>query len=165
MQNLLKNPWISLGSTPDHKAVTPGLLFHPNHILCTENIPISNDWNGHSLFHLPDDIPVCFSGIILLSRSSMYSNSRHSTAFRNLCNFHCIDMFLVKPFSNLDSHRFFHCFYKFGQNLLHQFRILHQCRAFPVIYYLRHRTSHIKIQNFKRAFLNLCRHCSQNIRI
>ena len=99
MQNLLKNPWISLGSTPDHKAVTSGLLFHPNHILCTENIPISNDWNGHSLFHLPDDIPVCFSGIILLSRSSMYSNSRHSTAFRNLCDFHCIE---ERPFEILD---------------------------------------------------------------
>ena len=42
MQNLPKDPWISLGSTPDHKAVTPGLFLHPNHILCTENITISN---------------------------------------------------------------------------------------------------------------------------
>ena len=62
------------GSSSDHHAITSGLFDHIRSIFCTGDIPVSDHRNGNGFFDLPDDIPVCFSGIILFSRSSMYGD-------------------------------------------------------------------------------------------
>ena len=165
MLDLFEDPWISLCTTSDHKTVTSGLFFHTNHILRTQNITVSDDRNGYCLFYLTDNIPVRFAGIILLSGSSMYRYRRHATAFRDFCDLHGIDMFLIKAFSNFHRHRFFHRFYHLGQNLFHQLRIFHQCRSLMVIHHFWHRTAHIEIKDLKGTLLDLRCHSCQNIRI
>ena len=56
----------------------------------------------------------------------MDGNCRHSGALRDLCDLDCIDAGIVKTFAEFHRHRLFYSFYKLCEDLLHQFRILHE---------------------------------------
>ena len=153
--HLTKNPWISAGGSSDHHAITSGLFDHVRSIFCTGDIPVSDHRNGNGFFDLADDVPVCFSGIILFSRSSMYGNRCCPGCLKNLCHLYGIDTGLLKSFADLYRYRLFYCPGNPLHDLSRQFRILHQCGTFAVIDYFRHRTAHIDIENIKRPLFNL----------
>ena len=52
-----------------------------------------------------------------------------------------------------------------GHNLFNGIRIFHQCAALPVSGYLRHRTSHINIENVKRLILQHARGFCHDVRV
>ena len=150
----MKNPGISLSATANHKTVTAGLFLHGNDISGIQNITVSNHGNLYRIFYFCNNVPVCLSGIKLLSGSSMHSHSRRTGCLRNLCNLHRIYMGIIKSFSNLYRYRLFngaHCFF---HDFSHQFGIFHQRGTFTVIYHLWHGTAHIDIQNIKVSFFD-----------
>ena len=165
VQNLPENPRIPLCAPTNHDAVAASHLHKLPCSLRRSHISISNDWNLHRFFYLTDNVPVRFSTVILLSGPAMHRYRCCSCAFRNSCNLHCIDMLIVKSFSNLYGYRFFDGFCSFTDDLFHQLRIFHKGRTFAVASYFRHRASHIDIQNGKWTVLYLFRHLTDDIRI
>ena len=165
MKNLFKNPRISFRAASDHDSVTAGLLHQCLGTRRICHIAVSDNRNRDCLFYPADDIPVCFSGIKLRSRSSMNRNCGHSAVLEDLRNFHSIRRFFIKALSNLYGYRLFHCLYHACHDFPHQMRILHKGRAFAVIDNLWHRTAHVKIQNIKRPFFDLRGNLPQNLRI
>ena len=73
-------------------------------------IAISYYGNIYSFFNCLYNRPVSLTGIILLSCSSMYGYCFCSCFFCNFCDLHCINMRIVKSFSDLHCHRFLYCF-------------------------------------------------------
>ena len=88
-----------------------------------------------------------------------------STVLDDLCNLHRIDMILVKSFSYLYRQWLVDRLCHRRHDLADQFRILHQCGSLAVIYHLRHRASHIDIQDIKRFFFDLFCHLAHDLRI
>ena len=90
----------------------------------------------------------------------MNRNCCSAGIFDDLCNLHRIYRIAFKSNTDFCRHRLLYCMRDLRHNLLDQFGILKKCRAFPIVDHLRHRTSHIDIQNIKRLLLyalgNLC---------
>ena len=84
------------------------------------DIAVSDYRNGNRLFHLPDNVPVRLSAIILLSRPSVNRNRRRSRFFRRSCDFDCIYMRIVEPFSDFYRNGLLYCFNDRVYNLINK---------------------------------------------
>ena len=163
--HLPKYPWISFHSTPDHHRITSGLPKKFLRLFRRIHIPISNHRNGNCFFNPGNGLPVCYPGIILLPCPSMNCNSCCPGILHALCNLHNIHRLILKTDTN------FHCQWLLNgrrnafHNLHDQIRIFQKSRTLTVIYHLRHRTSHIDIQNVKRLFLDFLRYLRHQLRL
>jgi len=160
-----KDPRVSLCASCDHNSVASCRL---NKFFCffrCSDIAVSDYRNGNRLFHLPDNVPVRLSAIILLSRPSVNRNRRRSRFFRRSCDFDCIYMRIVEPFSDFYRNGLLYCFNDRVYNLINKRGVFHQSRPLPVFYNFRYRTPHIDIENRKRTFFNPFRHLAHNLRI
>ena len=163
--DLLKDPRISLRPPGHHDPVTARLLHKTLRILRCKDISVSDYRDLHSFFNLADDIPVSFSRVILLSRSTMDSHRRHTGTLGDLCDLHSVDTGIVKALAEFHSHRLFHRFHEFREDFLHQLRISHEGRAFTILNDLRHRAAHVDIKNIVWTILQARRDIRYDIRI
>ena len=165
LDHLRKDPRISLGSPGDHHTITAGFFHHGICTLRAGHIAVSNHRNGNRLFYLTNNLPVCFSAVILLSCPSMDCNGCCPRIFCDLRHLHCINAVVIKAFSYFNCHRFPDCFDHSTDNFMCQLWIFHQCRSFTIFHDFRYRTSHINIHNIKRSFLDPLCHFTHNLRI
>ena len=165
IQNFRKQPRISLYSATNHNTIATCFFYQFFCFFRRRYITISNNRNGHCLLYLSDNIPICLSGIILLSCSSMYSNSCCPCIFQNLCNFYCIYTVFCEAFTDFHSKGFFNCPRHLIHNLMHQLWIFHKSRAFSVIHHFWNGTSHVDIQNIKISMFNLLGNFCHQIRL
>src|SRR5699024_7489452 len=80
-----KKPGISLDAPSYHNAVAACFPYYGLCFFRGIYVSISNDRNRNCLFYLPDNIPVCLSGIILLPGSPMYSYGCSSCILCDFC--------------------------------------------------------------------------------
>ena len=123
---LPEDPRVASGTPGHHDTVAAGLGKHLRRRLGRHHVPISDDRNGDGLLHLPDNVPVRMSGIILFSRSAMDSHRRRSTVLDDLRDLHRIYMTLVKSAPDFHCHRFLHRLYHRSDDFAHQLRIFHE---------------------------------------
>ena len=150
---LPEDPRIASGSPADHNAVAAGLLHHVQGVLHASDVPVSDDRDAHRLFHLPDDVPVRFSGIVLLSCPPVDCHSSGPRVLDDPGNLHRVDAGVVKSLPDLDGHRFpgrFHCP---GHDLVDKPGLLHQGGALPVLHHLGHRAAHVDVQDLEGQLL------------
>ena len=145
MGDAFKDPGISLGSSAYHDTVTACFIQQPFRVLRSKYIPVSDHRYLYCLFYLADNIPVCFSGIILFSGAPVDCHCRYAAAFCHFGKLYCIDALVVKAFAEFYSHRLFHSLYHGSKHFFRLGGIFHQGRAFMVVDDLRHRASHIYI--------------------
>ena len=165
VNKILKNPRISLGSPANHHSITFCLLKHPLSVFPVCDVPVSDHWYGNRLFHLTDNIPVSLSGVILFPRPAVHSHCSAPGVLDDLRDLHRIDMVIIKTFADLHCYRLLNSSCYFGDNLMHQARVLHQGGAFRVLYDLWHRTPHINIKERKRTLFHLLCNLTHNVRI
>ena len=155
MNDISENPGIALGSSCNHKSVASGVFFHTFDIFPCNQIAVADHRDLYRLFHLPDNVPVCFSGIELFSGSSVNCDGRRTRFLGNAGQFHCIDMGIIKPFPDFDGDRFSYCPSRFFNNLCRKEGIFHQGRTVAVVNDFGNGASHINIQNVKGQFFYL----------
>ena len=95
----------------------------------------------------------------------MDSHRRRAGLLRDPGDLHGIYMIVVKTFADLYCHRLLYGLHNSTDNLVHQFRILHQGRTFAVFHHFRNRTAHIDIQYGKGTLFDPFRHLAHDLRI
>ena len=165
MQDLPENTWITLCAARNHKSIASGLCLHRDHILRRQQVSVADHRYWNRFFYLPYDIPVRPAGVELLTRPPMHRNCCRTRILCNLGHLYCIDMLIVKAFSDFDRDRLVDCLYRLTDNFTCKLRILHKCWALTVVHDLRNRAAHIQIQDIERAILNLMRNVWNNFRI
>ena len=84
--HLMEYPWISLHCAPDHNAITSAFFHQRLRFLWRIYISVSNDGNRNCFFDSADRIPVCLSGIVLLTGASMNGHCCCTRIFYDFCN-------------------------------------------------------------------------------
>ena len=165
MVHPFENPGIPFSGPADHDAVAARLIEQCLRFFRGIHVAVSNDRNGNRLFHLADDLPVRFTGIILLPRPAMNGDGSRSGGFQALRHLHGVDAVLGKSFPDLHGHGLFDGL----RDTLHDFSrkggIFHEGGAFAVVDDLRHRTAHVDIQDIKGQILNRSRHLRHQLRL
>ena len=96
----------------------------------------------------------------------MYSNGCCPGIFHTSGDFHHIHRcFIIKTDTHFHSHRLGNGAGNTAYDLFDQFRIFQKCGAFPVVYHLGDRASHIDIKNVKRTLLDTFCHLCHQIRL
>ena len=147
VDNLPEYPGVAFRASSYHYTVASGLFHKCLCLLGGCNISVTDNGDLNRFLYLPDDIPVCFSAVILGSGPAVNSHRIHACGFRGLSDLNGINMFGVKALSEFNGDRLGRVLYQLLHNAEGQVRVLHKRRAFTVINYLRHRTPHIEIKD------------------
>ena len=95
-----------------------------------------------------DDGAVRPAAVKLLARPGVDRDRGGSARRGGACDFHSIDGSLVPACTDFDRHRLAGTFYRSFHEIKNKLRVLHQGRAFPVFYDLRHRAAHVDVKDY-----------------
>ena len=143
---LAEDPGVAQHASGDHDAVAAGLVHHAHGVRRRKDVPVADDRDGHRFFHLCDDVPVGFTGIVLFSGPAVDGDGRTPCRLRCLRSFGRHDVVRIPAFSDLDRHRLVRRLADRVGDVVQAVQILEERRALTVLDDLGHRASHIDIK-------------------
>jgi hypothetical protein len=111
MHNLAEQPWITESGSADHHTIATGYLQHATGVGGSSHIAIPNHrYTGHSLFDLPNHIPIGMTGKPLLGKTGMNRNSLRPNLLGSASKRECGHHPIIEPSTDFDRYGDIHCF-------------------------------------------------------